>query len=169
GHETGGDLAELGRLAGEQERELRRLIQEQEAVGIPSGTLDLASELSKLETLGNVTVSVPGYPVEVAAGAGRELLAVARACLDNVRVHVGPQAPAWILLQAQRDTVELSVRDEGPGIPEGRADTAARDGRLGIRESIRGRIQDLGGTATLSTGTHGTEWEFVVPNEAHLS
>ncbi|MFL6062614.1 MAG: DUF5931 domain-containing protein, partial [Marmoricola sp.] len=57
GHETGGDLAELGRLAGEQERELRRLIQEQEAVGIPSGTLDLASELSKLETLGNVTVS----------------------------------------------------------------------------------------------------------------
>jgi hypothetical protein len=36
-------------------------------------------------------------------------------------------------------------------------------GRLGVRESIRGRIADLGGTAELSTGSFGTEWEFVVP------
>jgi hypothetical protein len=30
-------------------------------------------------------------------------------------------------------------------------------------DSIRGRIADLGGTAELTTGTYGTEWELTVP------
>ena len=45
----------------------------------------------------------------------------------------------------------------------GRLEEAASQGRLGISESIRGRIADLGGTAELTTGSFGTEWEFVVP------
>jgi signal transduction histidine kinase len=68
-----------------------------------------------------------------------------------------------VLLEAFDDRVVVSVRDEGPGIPEGRLEQAAAEGRLGVRESIRGRIADLGGTAELSTGSFGTEWEFVVP------
>jgi signal transduction histidine kinase len=71
-----------------------------------------------------------------------------------------------VLLQDFPDRVELSVRDDGPGIPAGRLDEAATDGRLGVVESIRGRIADLGGTAELVTGAFGTEWEFVVPREA---
>ena len=42
-------------------------------------------------------------------------------------------------------------------------EAAAAEGRLGVSESIRGRIADLGGTATLTTGSFGTEWELVVP------
>jgi signal transduction histidine kinase len=57
----------------------------------------------------------------------------------------------------------VSVRDEGPGIPAGRLDAAAADGRLGVTESIRGRIKDLGGHAELTTGSYGTEWELTVP------
>ena len=68
-----------------------------------------------------------------------------------------------MLLERLPDRLSLSVRDEGPGIPEGRLDQAARDGRLGVAESIRGRIADLGGTADLVTGAFGTEWEFTVP------
>jgi hypothetical protein len=34
-----------------------------------------------------------------------------------------------------------------------------------VVESIRGRIADLDGTAELSTGSFGTEWEFSVPVE----
>jgi signal transduction histidine kinase len=66
-------------------------------------------------------------------------------------------------LQAFPDRVEESVRDVGPGIPAGRLDEAADQGRLGVLESIRGRITDLGGTAQLVTGDFGTEWELVVP------
>jgi signal transduction histidine kinase len=68
-----------------------------------------------------------------------------------------------VLLEGWPDRVEISVRDEGPGIPEGRLEAAAADGRLGVSESIRGRVADLGGTATVATGPDGTEWELVVP------
>jgi signal transduction histidine kinase len=108
-------------------------------------------------------VSTPGSAVELPAATARELLAVTRACLDNVRRHVGESAPAWVLLQSFPDRVELSVRDDGPGIPAGRLEEAAAQGRLGVVESIRGRIADLGGTAELVTGPGGTEWELVVP------
>ena len=50
-----------------------------------------------------------------------------------------------MLLEELPDRVEVTVRDEGPGIPEGRLAQAEREGRLGVVESIRGRIADLGG------------------------
>jgi signal transduction histidine kinase len=163
GLEQGGEAAELGRLAGQQERELRQLIRAQDAVAIRTDTVDVVTELAQLERLQRVTVSTPGFPVELPAATAHELVAAARACLDNVRVHVGDEAPAWVLLQAFPDRVELSVRDDGPGIPAGRLEQAAQQGRLGVVESIRGRIADLGGTAELVTGSFGTEWELVIP------
>lgn len=165
GRELGGEAAELGRLAGEQERELRGLIRAQDAVTTrePDGPVDLGAELAALEHGRNVTVSGPGSPVELPAATARELVAATRACLDNVRQHVGEDAPAWVLLQDFPDRVEVAVRDDGPGIPAGRLDAAAAEGRLGVAESIRGRIADLGGTAELTSGAFGTEWEIVVP------
>lgn len=170
GRELGGDGAELGRLAAEQERELRSLIRAHgEAMtgagAAGSGTVDLVAELGRLERRASVTLSAPGYPVLLPAGTARDLVAAAGACLDNVRRHVGEDAPAYLLLQAFPDRVELSIRDDGPGIPAGRLEEAAAAGRLGVSESIRGRIRALGGTAELTTGSFGTEWELVVPRD----
>ncbi|WP_460830697.1 MacS family sensor histidine kinase [Nocardioides hungaricus] len=155
---------ELGSVAGEQERRLRALIRAQDDLTpMAQGTVDLVAELTALERRPGVTVSTPGAPVELPAGTAHELVAAVGACLDNVRAHVGEGAPAWVLLQAFPDRVELSVRDDGPGIPAGRLEEAAAQGRLGVAESIRGRIAELGGTADLATGSFGTEWELVVP------
>ena len=74
-----------------------------------------------------------------------------------------------MLLEAVPDRVVVSVRDEGPGIPAGRLEAAQGDGRLGVVDSIRGRIVELGGTAELTTGTYGTEWELSVPRAATLA
>jgi signal transduction histidine kinase len=164
GRDLGGEAAELARMAGEQERELRTLIRTQDDLTpATDGLVDLVPELTALERRAGVTVSTPGTPVELPAGTAHELVAAVRACLDNVRVHVGDDAPAWVLLQAFPDRVELSVRDDGPGIPAGRLEEAAAQGRLGVRESICGRIAALGGSVDLATGSFGTEWELVVP------
>jgi signal transduction histidine kinase len=163
GTEAGGDLAELGRLAGEQESALRALVQAHER------TVSSAGDTHDVDLLGLLpaapyTVSGPGRPVPLPADRAHELAAVVAACLDNVHRHVGADAPAWILVEDLGDSVAVTVRDEGPGIPDGRLAQAAREGRLGVRQSIQGRIADLGGEARLVTGAgQGTEWELVVP------
>ena len=165
GPELGGDGVALGRLAGEQESRLRALIRQQDSLVSPStdAAVDLAAALARLDRPASVTVATPGEEVLLPASAVAELVGVVTACLDNVRRHVGEDAPAWVLLEAFPDSVRLSVRDEGPGIPPGRLEAAAAEGRLGVAESVRGRVADLGGTADLATGSFGTEWEIVVP------
>lgn len=169
GPDLGPGGAELARLAGEQETALRSLIHAQDTLTVRhDGEVDLAGAL---EALGgrahpDVRVVTPGVPCPLPAAQVTELVAAAGACLDNVAVHVGEDAPAWVLLEDLEDRVVVSVRDEGPGIPEGRLDAAAADGRLGVTGSIRGRLADLGGSAGLATGSFGTEWELVVPRGA---
>ena len=165
GRELGGESAELGRLAGEQESALRALIRQQDSLQEAStdALTDLAAALSRLERPAPVTFAGPGEPVLLPAYVVSELVAVVGACLDNVSRHVAPDAPAWVLLEAFPDRVQLAVRDEGPGIPAGRLEQAESEGRLGVSGSIRGRIADLGGTVELSTGSFGTEWEVTVP------
>lgn len=168
GGELGGEAAELGRLAGEQEQALRTLIRSQAAVFRPAGEgpVDLAAALGALGSRPRTEVALPAGAVELPAAVVDELLAVVRACLDNITAHVGPEAPAWVLLEDLGDRVEISVRDEGPGIPGGRLEQAEQEGRLGVSESIRGRVRDLGGTAVLDSGGYGTEWTLVVPRTA---
>lgn len=165
GAELGGESAELGRLAGEQESALRALIRQQDALAGPrtDDAVDLVAALTRLDRPRSVTVSAPAEPVLLPAGVVAELTAAVSACLDNVRRHVGEDAPAWVLLEALPDRVVVCVRDEGPGIPPGRLEEAAADGRLGVAESIRGRIGELGGEVVLATGSFGTEWELRVP------
>lgn len=167
------DLVELGRLAGEQESVLRTLIRTQDAVDPAGGragpvrgeAMDLVAGLYALERRPGVSVATPATPVRVPARVADELVAAVAACLDNVTRHVGEGAPAWVLLEAWPERVEVSVRDEGPGIGPGRHEEAAAGGRLGVTQSIRGRVADLGGSARLVTGDDGTEWSLVVPLE----
>jgi signal transduction histidine kinase len=165
GAELGGEAAELGRLAGEQEQALRNLIRTQDRVTAADrpGLEDLAAALGELAPRPGVEVALPGGPVDLPAPIVAELVAVVGACLDNVTRHVGDGAPAWVLLEDLGDRVAIAVRDEGGGIAAGRLDAARAEGRLGVSESIEGRVRDLGGTATLTTGEFGTEWELVVP------
>lgn len=163
GLEAGGEVAELGRLAGEQEAALRALMQGDARPAPGYARAELVESLEGLRRDG-VTVTGPGHPVELSDDQVAELTAAVAECLNNVTRHVGPTAPAWVLVEDLGDRVVVTVRDEGPGIGEGRLDEAAADGRLGVHQSIRGRVEDLGGTAELFTGPgRGTEWELSVP------
>ncbi|WP_407705938.1 MacS family sensor histidine kinase [Streptomyces yaizuensis] len=201
GTALGGEAAELGRMAGEQEIALRSLVAGglvplSRAGGGPSARggdgaddlpgavartvieyidhpdddgddeaapLDLRPLLARYAGPG-VTLSEPGAPVTLAPGAARELAAAVGAALDNVERHAGPDARAWILVEDWPDEVIVTVRDDGPGIPEGRLAQAEGEGRLGVALSIRGRLRDLGGTAELiSVPGQGTEVELKIP------
>jgi signal transduction histidine kinase len=161
--ELGPDGAELGRLAGQQEQALRSLIRQQDAVDTTPGVVDLVGALSALERRSGVSVAAPPDGVLLERATADQIVGVVSACLDNVAAHVGDSAPAWVLLEALPGTIQISVRDEGSGIAAGRLDAAADEGRLGVASSIRGRVAELGGTAALSTGSSGTEWEFTFP------
>lgn len=166
GTAAGGEWAELGRLAGEQERSLRSLIRQQDTVPeVAGGRVDLAGALEAMATAHPVRVEVatPGGAVLVDAHVVSETVAAVRACLDNVAAHAGDGASAWVLAQAGRDEITVSVRDDGPGIDPGRLGQASAEGRLGVVSSITGRIEELGGTATVQSGSWGTEWELTVP------
>ncbi|WP_322919532.1 MacS family sensor histidine kinase [Nocardioides renjunii] len=170
GAAAGGDWADLGRLAGEQERSLRSLIRQQDTVPAghghrPTGQVDLAGALEAMATAHPVRVEVatPGGTVLVDERVATEVVAAARSCLDNVLTHVGADATAWILAQAAPDAITVSVRDDGPGIEPGRLEQAEAEGRLGVVSSIRGRIEELGGTAAVDSGPWGTEWDLTVP------
>ena len=57
----------------------------------------------------------------------------------------------------------LTVRDDGPGIPDGRLAEAKAQGRMGVSRSIVGRVESIGGRAHLeATPGEGVEWEFTL-------
>ncbi|MBT2453971.1 MacS family sensor histidine kinase [Streptomyces sp. ISL-86] len=185
GTELGGEAAELGRMAGEQEVALRTLVSsglvhtsrvsrdeslgalvhayEVEEPGGDEGELDLRTLLAP-HAGSKVSFAEPGTPVPLPVPAAKELAAAVGAALDNVRKHAGEGARAWILVEDWGDEVIVTVRDDGPGIPAGRLDQAEGEGRMGVALSIRGRLRDLGGTAELvSVPGQGTEVELKVP------
>ncbi len=165
GAALGPDGAALAAVAGQEEARLRAFVQSHVAPPHPSGSADLGDGLNALART-NVQVSTPASPVDLEGHRAHEIVAAVEAALSNVRHHVDRQAPAWVLLEDLGDRVVVSVRDNGQGIPAGRLDEAAAQGRLGVQGSIRGRILELGGAAELTTSLGGTEWEFTLPKEA---
>lgn len=165
GSEAGGEAAEIGRLAGEQERALRNLIGTGTPAAVPAGELDLRVLLDA-EASAAVSVITPAEPVRLAAEAARETTSAIRAALDNVRQHCPGGTKAWVLIEDEGSAVSVTIRDEGPGIPSGRLAQAAASGRLGVSHAIRGRVRDLGGSVSITSAPgEGTEVRLSVPRD----
>lgn len=163
GRELGGEAADLAVLAGEQEIALRSLVAAAPPESTEGDEVDLGTRLRLLNSA-RVQVSVPATPVQVTAATASGLVAVVQEALTNTDKHAGPEAHSWVLLEDLPDEVVVSVRDDGPGIPQGRLAAAEEQGHMGVAKSIRGRVANLGGTITLDTAAGaGTEWEIRVP------
>jgi signal transduction histidine kinase len=172
GAEAGGAAAELGRLAGQQEAALRTLVGDGWAASratAVSGEVDLRQLVLPAQT-DRVTVSVPAQSVPLEKTAATELAAAMRAALDNVRRHCGERTRAWVLVEDEPGLIRITIRDEGPGIPDGRLAEAAAAGRFGVSHSISGRLRDLGGSAAVSSVPgEGTVVELRLPRVAGVS
>ena len=162
GDEIGGDAAELSVIAAEQERSLRRFVSGTGAPdadvadlrGVEGAEVDLRVLLTAHERP-DVVVAVPADPVVVDRLVAVEVDAAVVAALDNVARHAGPGAHAWLLLEGDSNGIDVTIRDDGVGAEPADLLAAADRGRLGVSASIRGRVEDLGGTVTWSTRPGG--------------
>jgi signal transduction histidine kinase len=162
GTAIGGEAVELARLAAEQEVALRTLMASRPAVA-EGGRADLCGLLLPLATT-RVDVVVPAGQVLLPAATANELVAAVKEALSNVTKHAGPDARTWVVVEDLGEEAVVSIRDDGAGTTPARLEQARADGHLGVSQSIRGRITDLGGTVTVRTAPgEGTEWELKVP------
>jgi signal transduction histidine kinase len=174
GLELGGEAHELGSMAGDQERILRALVSNVSSTPttddsllspLGGGQVDLRSLLGQYADAA-VSIIPPADPVLMAVKVAEELSAAVSAALDNVRRHAGVDAQAWVLIEDKRTDVTVTIRDNGLGVPAGRLAEAAGNGRMGITNSIEGRMRDLGGSAVLdSRPGSGTSVELTVPRK----
>ena len=165
--DIGGETAALGAMAGEQERILRTLVSQTDLSEVDravSGEADLRGLLAHVET-DEIALVAPADPVLLPRRVADEVVAAVEAAVDNVRKHAGEGARAWVLLDDDGAGVQVTIRDSGVGVAAGRLDEAVGQGRLGVSSSIRGRLADLGGTASVSSGAAGgTTVELRVPH-----
>jgi signal transduction histidine kinase len=170
GQQAGGEAAEIGRLAAEQEQALRALVADgpsahEVTARDATGDVDLRLLLSTYSS-SSVHVATPASPVLLATERARDLAAAVGAALANVEAHAGPTARAGVLLEDEGDEIVVSVRDDGAGFDVTRLGEAQAEGRLGVASSIAGRVRDLGGTMALESAPGaGTEVELRVPAE----
>ena len=151
------DPGDARRLARRQERELRAWLypdREPAAEGTLAGAVEsAAAEVEELHGVRVEVVRTGDAPLDEPAQA---LALAAREAMVNAARHAGVDEVS-VFLDAGDGRVSLYVRDRGIGFdPE----TVAPD-RRGVAESIRGRMERVGGTARIvSTPGEGTEVEL---------
>jgi len=165
GTEMGGEVRELATMAADQEGLLRTLVS---GASLPppdrvEGMVDVRGLLGRYAE-GTVQVAGPADAVMLERRVAEELAAAVREVLDNVRRHAGDGASAWVLIEDHDEHVVVTVRDDGVGVAPGRFAEAAATGRMGVANSIHGRIRDLGGHAVYDSRVGaGTTVELRLP------
>lgn len=145
-----GASSEAARLARAQERELRAWLYDGDQPAdsdLPTDLRDYAGAL-ELDYPVRIDVVSAGLSTERASG---ELAAAAREAMLNAARHAGGEVSVYI--EGGATGVDVFVRDRGAGFA---LDDVPAD-RLGIRQSVVGRMRRVGGNATVRSTEAGTE------------
>lgn len=163
------NAGEVRRLARAQERDLRQWLYKPEGTG-----KDEADEPDTLaEAVRRNAAEVEdkhGVPIEVVIVGDCPLddpltaqMQAAREAMVNAAKYGGEGGAVQVFAEVDGETVFVSVRDRGPGFDL----DSVPDDRMGVRESIIGRMQRNGGTARLrAVPGGGTEVELEMERTA---
>ncbi|GHG42190.1 MULTISPECIES: ATP-binding protein [Streptomyces] len=155
------DAGEVRRLARAQERELRNWLYKPEGTGRDEEPETLAEAVKRSAA---EVEDKHGVPLEVVVVGDCPLdekltaqMQAAREAMVNAAKYGGEGGAVQVYAEVEGRTVFVSVRDRGPGFD---LDEVPED-RMGVRESIIGRMQRNGGTARLrAVPGGGTEVEL---------
>jgi len=154
------DARRVATLARRQERELRAWLypdREPAAEGTLADALNTAA--AEMEELHGVRIEIVRTGDASLDERTNALVLAAREAMANASRHSGA-AEVSVFLDAEAGRVALYVRDRGSGFDP---DAVAAD-RRGIAESIRGRMERVGGTTRIvSAPGKGTEVELELP------
>ena len=159
----GDEVRGLADLANQQERALRALIQRPPDEP-PDGTVALRTILEAAAFgIRDVPVSVTTVdPIWLPSSAVDELSAAVRQALDNVARH-SQASSATVFAEPDNGDIVITVRDDGAGFVYDEA-RLRQEGKLGLLGSMKGRIEDLGGSMQVDSAPgRGTEVEFRLP------
>jgi signal transduction histidine kinase/phage shock protein PspC (stress-responsive transcriptional regulator) len=145
-------------LARQQERELRDWLYQERTPPERSVSRGLSDIAAQVEDEHGKPIEVVTVGDALPSAQTDALLDASRQALVNAATHGGE--PISVYCEAGKGTVEVYVRDHGSGFD---ADTVPAN-RLGIRESIVGRITRRGGTVEIvSKPNWGTEVRMHMP------
>ncbi|MFI6011520.1 PspC domain-containing protein [Streptomyces sp. NPDC051243] len=157
------NAGEVRRLARAQERDLRTWLYKPEGTGKdeadePTNLADAvrrnAAEIEDKHGVPIEVVVVGDCPLDEKIGAQMQ---AAREAMVNAAKYGGEGGAVQVYAEVEGKTVFVSVRDRGPGFD---LDSIPAD-RMGVRESIIGRMERNGGTARLrAVPGGGTEVEL---------
>ncbi len=155
------DPGEVRRLARAQERELRNWLYRPEGTGKDEEPETLAEAVKRAAA---EVEDKHGVPLEVVVVGDCPLdekltaqIQAAREAMVNAAKYGGEGGAVQVYAEVEGRTVFVSVKDRGPGFD---LDAVPED-RMGVRESIMGRMRRNGGSARLrSAPDGGTEVEL---------
>ncbi|GGZ19344.1 histidine kinase [Streptomyces inusitatus] len=164
-----GDAGEVRRLARAQERELRNWLYKPEGTGkdeseepdtLAEAVKKAAAEVEDKHGVPLEVVVVGDCPLDEGLAAQMQ---AAREAMVNAAKYGGQGGAVQVFAEVDGRTVYVSVRDRGPGFDL----DSVPDDRMGVRESIIGRMQRNGGTARLRPAPGGgTEVELEMERAA---
>jgi signal transduction histidine kinase len=158
------DPREVATLARRQERELRDWLAGnggRSSIGGFAAALRRAAE--KVEDDHRVAVDVVVVGDSELDDGAEAVLAASREALVNAAKHAGSAGPIRVYAEVDDAGIELFVRDRGPGFDP----QAVPADRQGVRESIIGRMERVGGSAEIrSAPDRGTEVGLAVRRTA---
>ncbi len=153
------DPRAVARLARAQERDLRGWLYRPARgydASVKAAVEELAAEVEDTHGATVDVVVVGDCPVDEGIGA---MLQAAREALVNAARHAGP-APVSVYVEVEAERVTVFVRDRGPGFDL----AAVPEDRLGVRESIIGRMRRNGGVGVVGpAASGGTEVRLEMP------
>jgi signal transduction histidine kinase/phage shock protein PspC (stress-responsive transcriptional regulator) len=153
-----GSEQDVVRLARAQERELRAWLFSDAAK--ESGLLAdrIKSVAAEVEDSHGQAVEVVTVGDTAMTDRHEALVQAAREAMLNASRHGGGTVSVY--MESTAGSTEIFIKDRGPGFDP----DAVPEDRLGVKESIIGRMKRHGGTAVITSSSAGTEVRLVLPS-----